>query len=254
MKTLSIIFFNLCYICLGIVGLFYVSWSWTILLFWLLFAFGNGTIGHRYFAHKQFTVGKIKHNIFAIWCTLSAYSTVSYWQVQHLHHHRHSDTDKDIHSPKNGLLQSLILWPFNKARIESVFKDRASVVNLHKANSDPIVKITSDYFILINILFLVSLCLITPLFVFYAGIAFVLEHIRLGLINSITHTDNFPGNYRNHETKDRSYNNILLGLISLGFGWHNNHHADPKKLILTERWWELDLEGHLGKLLSKDYK
>jgi fatty-acid desaturase len=42
--------------------------------------------------------------------------------------------------------------------------------------------------------------------------------------------------------------------LLLGFGWHNNHHADPKKLILTENWWEIDLEGYMGKILSKEIK
>jgi stearoyl-CoA desaturase (delta-9 desaturase) len=177
MKTLLLIFFNLAYCCVGIIGIWYINWSWIVVLFWLFFAFGNGTIGHRYFAHKQFIVGPIKHHLLAIWCTLSAYSPIIYWQVQHLHHHRHTDTDKDIHSPKNGFFNSLILWPFNKKRVESVFDDRASIINLHRSQKDAIIRITSDYFILINTAFLIMLFLINYQFVFYAGIAFVMEHI-----------------------------------------------------------------------------
>jgi fatty-acid desaturase len=41
-----------------------------------------------------------------------------------------------------------------------------------------------------------------------------------------------------------------LGWLGMGFGWHNNHHAHPGKLILTERWWEIDIEGYVGWVLS----
>jgi stearoyl-CoA desaturase (delta-9 desaturase) len=254
MNTRNLIFFNVFYSLLGLFGLVYYGLSWEVFVVWLLFAFGNGTIGHRYFAHSQFSVGKIRHWLFAFWCTISAYSTISYWQVQHRHHHRHSDDEKDIHSPKNGLLMSLFGWPYSKKRIESVFHERASSVNYARSMKDPAIKFTSENFIPINILFLLTLYFVDVNLVLAAGIAFVFEHLRLGAVNAMLHIDGIPGNYRNHETKDRSQNNILLGLLSLGFGWHNNHHADASKLILTEKFWEIDLEGYLGKILSFSLK
>lgn len=250
MKTQYLITFNILYVLLGIASLFVFGFSYAVLALWLVFAFGNGTIGHRYFAHNQFKVGAIKHWVFSFWCTISAYSPIVYWQVQHRHHHRHSDDADDIHSPRNGLFMSLVAWPFSKQRIESVFKDRASTVNYARCMKDTAVKFTSEYFILINVIFLATLTFINIELLGAASIAFLLEHVRLGLINSLTHLDNIPGNYRNHDTKDRSHNNLFLGFLTLGFGWHNNHHNDATKLILTERFWEIDLEGYLGKLLS----
>jgi stearoyl-CoA desaturase (delta-9 desaturase) len=254
MKTINLILFNITYTLLGIASLVYFGLSWEVLVMWLLFAFGNGTIGHRYFAHNQFKVGKIRHWIFAFWCTISAYSTISYWQVQHRHHHRHSDDETDIHSPKNGILMSMVGWPYSKERIESVFKERASSVNYAKGMKDTAVKFTSENFIAINVLFLLTLYFIDAKLLVAAPIAFLIEHLRLGVVNSLLHINGIPGNYRNHETKDRSQNNILLGLLSLGFGWHNNHHHDASKLILTEKFWEIDLEGYLGKILSLNLK
>lgn len=251
-KTTAVISFNLFYVLLGFSSLFLIDNLLLILPVWLFVALGNGTAGHRYIGHSQFETSKFVHWILVIWCTISAYSSPLYWQVQHKHHHRNTDKDADIHSPVNGYWQALFFWAFNRHRLDSVFIERASKVSTAKALKDPAIKFTSIHFIAINLLFLTLLSIIDLNLTFAMGIAFCLEHVRLGLINTICHTINFPGNYRNHKTGDLSQNNIILGIISLGFGWHNNHHADPKKLILTENWWEIDLEGYLGKLLSKE--
>ena len=42
-------------------------------------------------------------------------------------------------------------------------------------------------------------------------------------VNSVTHL----WGYRNYDTDDDSRNNLFVGIISNGEGWHNNHHADP---------------------------
>ena len=56
-------------------------------------------------------------------------------------------------------------------------------------------------------------------------------------VNSVTHL----WGYRNYETDDDSRNNWLVGLISNGEGWHNNHHADPRSAAHGHRWWEFDV-------------
>ena len=55
-------------------------------------------------------------------------------------------------------------------------------------------------------------------------------------INSVTHL----WGYRSYETGEDSRNNIIVGLISNGEGWHNNHHADPRSARHGHRWWEID--------------
>lgn len=250
LTTSRLVAFNWIYMFLGMLGLF-VYPQWSIVLFWFIFAIGNGTVGHRYFAHGNFTVNPATHWILAVWCTISAYSPPSYWQTQHRHHHRHTDTEQDIHSPVNGFLMALGGWPFSVKRIDSIFEDRASVINYARSQRDPAIRFTKEYFFLINLVFMVSLYLVDPLLPLSAAAAVMIEHARLGLINTVCHIKFFPGNYRNHDTKDKSYNNLFIGLFGLGFGWHNNHHRDASKLVLTERWWELDVEGLVGKLLSK---
>lgn len=243
------ILFNYAYVCLGIVGLFYLS-AWTLPV-WLFFALGNGTVGHRYFSHSNFSVSRLMHWILAAWATIAAYSPVSYWQVQHRHHHRHTDQPQDIHSPRQGLFMAVIGWPFSSQRIQSVFADRACVIIHARAMRDPAIKFFSTYMVLINLVVLATVGAISTNVVLAMGTAFLFEQLRLGLINTMCHLPNIPGNYRNHDTDESSNNNIFLGILGLGFGWHNNHHADPSKLVLTEHWWELDIEGYVGKLLGK---
>ena len=47
--------------------------------------------------------------------------------------------------------------------------------------------------------------------------------------------------YRNYTTNEFSRNNVLIGLVSNGEGWHNNHHAEPRAAAHGHRWWEFDV-------------
>ena len=56
-------------------------------------------------------------------------------------------------------------------------------------------------------------------------------------INSLAHR--FGS--RRYATRDDSRNNAWLALITLGEGWHNNHHYFPAAARQGFFWWELDL-------------
>lgn len=253
-NTKSYIYFSLFLTVLGLISFFYIEF-WLLLVFvWLFRTVGNGVIGHRYFAHNQFVVGNYTRNIFAYLTSICGYSTPFYWIVQHLHHHRNSDSENDVHSPKNGIWNSIILWMFNANRIDSVFTDRSSKVLAIKTLRDIHVTNASKWFIELNVIVYVLLLIINIQLFFAWAASYILELIKFGLINSILHIDKFPGNYKNHTLKDYSNNNLLLGFITMGFGWHNNHHNDSKKLNLHERWWEVDIEAIIGKCFSKIFR
>ena len=55
-------------------------------------------------------------------------------------------------------------------------------------------------------------------------------------VNSVTHL----WGYRNYATDEGSRNNVFVGILSNGEGWHNNHHADPRSAKHGHRWWEFD--------------
>jgi len=248
----SIIPFVWLYTLMGIFSWIFLPVYWPAVLgFFLFFSFGNGTVAHRYFAHTSFKVSRPVHWVLALWATLTGYTPIQYWIVQHRHHHRFTDTVEDLHSPKNGILRSFIFWTVDKKRLASVFSSRTSIANYIQCMRDPAIRFFDRYFLHTNILLLVLLTLIDYHLLFSITLAYVFEQIRLGIINSALHVIKFPLNYRNHkDVADSSSNNYLIGLLTFGFGWHNNHHSNPGKLILTEKWWEIDLEGYLGWLLS----
>jgi stearoyl-CoA desaturase (delta-9 desaturase) len=64
-------------------------------------------------------------------------------------------------------------------------------------------------------------------------------------VNSVSHL----WGYRNYETPDNSRNNIILGVLANGEGWHNNHHADPRSARHGHKFWELDVAWLTIRLL-----
>ena len=65
-------------------------------------------------------------------------------------------------------------------------------------------------------------------------------------VNSVTHV----WGYQNYETGDSSRNNILVGLLANGEGWHNNHHADQRSASHGHKWWEFDVTWITIRLLE----
>ena len=55
---------------------------------------------------------------------------------------------------------------------------------------------------------------------------------------------------RRYQTDDESRNSLALALITLGEGWHNNHHRYPGATRQGFFWWEIDLTYYGLVLLS----
>src|SRR5690606_17250078 len=66
-------------------------------------------------------------------------------------------------------------------------------------------------------------------------------------VNSICH----KFGYKNFKTNDASKNNLIIGLIAGGEGWHNNHHADPTSATTKVKWWEIDMTYFLILILKR---
>jgi stearoyl-CoA desaturase (delta-9 desaturase) len=50
---------------------------------------------------------------------------------------------------------------------------------------------------------------------------------------------------------DESRNSWIANLITLGEGWHNNHHAKPYAWSNWERWWEFDIPSLVIRVIKK---
>jgi fatty-acid desaturase len=107
---------------------------------------------------------------------------------------------------------------------------------------DPYIKYTNRYWALILAMYILALGLIAGI----SGIYFmfivpsVLVMIAQALTNYINHSSI---GYRNYNLADNSHNCIWLSVLNWGEGWHNNHHNNPSKSNLKEKWWELDISG-----------
>jgi stearoyl-CoA desaturase (delta-9 desaturase) len=65
-------------------------------------------------------------------------------------------------------------------------------------------------------------------------------------INSLAHRFG----KKRYQTRDDSLNNAWLAIITLGEGWHNNHHRYPAAARQGFYWWEYDLTYYLLRLMA----
>jgi stearoyl-CoA desaturase (delta-9 desaturase) len=171
-----------------------------------------------------------------------------YWVSQHQHHHKHADTDEDINSPLKGFWHSFFYWRFKESATKKIHLKNYCTI---RAAKDPVIVFLSTHFIKINLAVMLLLCAISvDLLVSCYLLPILIEQLRVNVLNSLAHMK-LPGSYKIADSNDNSYNNVVLGFLTLGFGWHNAHHANPRELINTHRWWEIDVEGLIGKLISK---
>lgn len=235
---------------LGFIGLFYVVDYWlSLLILWFMVGvIGNGVSAHRYFSHSQFQTYTPIRYILAFLTVLGCIGSPTDWCVLHAKHHARADKPGDIHSPKHASIFYVFYgWIFtlkNSVYLSERLTQRILITQLRQ-NFYKFFHVNRKTIIYV---FCLLLLLINPIYLLMYSLAVCIDFIRIGCVNYFCHTSG----YRNHESRDDSRNNLLVGWLSMGFGWHNNHHAHVGKLILHERWWEIDVEGYIGWLLSKN--
>jgi stearoyl-CoA desaturase (delta-9 desaturase) len=186
--------------------------------------------------------------------------TPSRWVANHRLHHVHSDDDEDPHSPRNGVAWSHVGWLFRRApeRKTLAFFDRYArdilTDKYYRYLERHPMAILWIYATQAVIFWTVGLlvgrwiggdwqagqtCAARTL-VWGVFVRTVLVWHITWSVNSLTHMFG----YRNHETGENSRNNWLVALFACGEGWHNNHHSDPARCSVSQRWWELDV-SHL---------
>lgn len=236
-------------IVLIFLGHVHVNYLVVFLVWFLLGPIGVGVGFHRLLAHRQFKTYKLVEYIIATLGTLAAYSPIAFFISNHVYHHKHSDTEKDPSSPLKGFWESFFMWRMRRDVLRKVYvKNYCFKIFL----TDSYLKFLSRYYdyIIYTYAIILTFIGIEYLLMFFLLPTFI-EHLRLNLISSLSHL-NVPFSYRNYDTNDTSQNNYVFGILSMGFGWHNNHHRNQRELINTHNWWELDVEGLIGKVISKN--
>jgi len=211
---------------------------------------------HRYFSHKSFKTSRVVQFIFALIGASATQRGPLWWAAHHRQHHRHADQPADPHSPKQGVLWSHVGWFLSGKHYQADYKlvpDWQSFAELRWLDRFDLVVPVS----LATVLFLsgVLLEMFAPglgtngwqmLVWGYFISTVVLLHATL-LINSMAHR---LGNQR-YQTGDESRNNFVLALLTLGEGWHNNHHHYPASARQGFYWWEVDFSYYVLKLMQK---
>jgi len=254
-RTLPFIFLHLgCFAVLW-VGFSWVSASAAVFLY-LIRMFAITGFYHRYFSHKTFKTSRAVQFIFAVIGNSSMQRGPLWWAATHRHHHKHSDHEEDIHSPVvSGFLWSHIGWLTSMKNFPTSYKtipDLSKYPELVFLNRyDQTVPFAYGLVMLglgfmLEKLFPASGVTMGQFFIWTFFISTtVLLHGTL-FINSLAHV----WGKRRYDTDDDSRNSWLLTLITLGEGWHNNHHRYPHSVRQGFRWWELDLTYYGLKLLS----
>lgn len=207
------------------------------LLYFILQSFVQQFILHRYFCHSYFKVNRITHNIFCFLSILAAVGPPRSYNFIHRIHHKFTDTKRDAHGPMLGFGTL-----FSAYNIENELNKKEYV-----SESAPENFLNKNYY-LVYVIFISLLYFIS----FYAFLLymFAVGFLLLGteIFNYFAHHKLFPGNYRNFNSKDSSYNNVFLSLMASD--WHNNHHGNPDSSNFKYKWWEIDIPHYYLNLLK----
>ncbi|HWE71271.1 MAG TPA: acyl-CoA desaturase [Acidimicrobiales bacterium] len=217
-------------------GALFVTVSWTDwLLCGVLYAVRMFCITagyHRYFSHRSYKMNRFFQFLMAFGGTTAMQKGPLWWASHHRVHHRYTDLDDDVHSPRDGFWWSHVGWILSTK---------------YKAADESNIR---DFSVFPELRFLERTSWIGPWLLgiacFLIGgwgglfIGFFLSTVLLWhgtfLVNSMAH---IVGR-RRYATPDTSRNSLIVALVTGGEGWHNNHHYLPASVRQGFRWWEID--------------
>ena len=227
-------------------GAFFVdvpSEAWVLCgTLWAVRMFGVTAGYHRYFSHRTFNTSRVFQFVLAVLAQSSSQKGVLWWAAHHRDHHRFSDTDRDVHSPKRGFWYAHIMWMHDPVSFETRWR---RVRDLHRFAE---LRWLDRWWVAPPTLLAIA-CFA---YLGWAGlfIGFFLSTVLLWhatfTINSLSHV----WGRRKYDTTDTSRNNVWLALLTLGEGWHNNHHRYMLSARQGFRWWEIDVTYYALKVLS----
>jgi stearoyl-CoA desaturase (delta-9 desaturase) len=225
---------------MGIIPLYYL---WATFVMWILVCGLGIAVGyHRVFSHRTHQLPRWKENIILFFAVFAGQGSSIFWAALHRgYHHPFADQPKDIHSPVvYGRWGAFVGWYLkiterdNPVSIKYAFDllKKTNHLWFHKNNKKilwmtPLIISVFDWK-----LALTGFCLVT-----------MLGLLQDNLVNVFGHSKGVVG-YRNFDTKDNSHNNPILGYLTWGQAWHNNHHYKASSYNfgsgVSGKWWEFD--------------
>jgi stearoyl-CoA desaturase (delta-9 desaturase) len=221
---------------LGLLLVAFAPPSWPLLglaaASYLVRMFGVTAGYHRYFSHRAYKLGRVAQFAMAWLAQTSAQKGVLWWAAHHRDHHRHADGDGDVHSPRRGFWWSHVGW---------ILSDRFDAYEPRRVadfGRFPELRWLDRHYWVPPLSLAVALGAagLGP-FVWGFVVPTVCLYHATFAINSAAHL----WGTRRFATADDSRNNALLALLTLGEGWHNNHHHCMSSARQGLHWWEIDL-------------
>jgi stearoyl-CoA desaturase (delta-9 desaturase) len=267
LNTLTIATFH----ALALLALMPMFFNWTAVIVAVIAARLFGLIGinigyHRLLTHRGFKCPKWLEHAFVVVAICCAEDTPARWVAIHRRHHEKSDEQPDPHSPLAGFFWGHVGWLLVK-------NPDLSRLGIYERYAKDVLR-DPFYVALERNLWQLKILLIQINAFFFAGLTGKLlwggswsEAVQFALsiviwavfvrtvfvwhqtwaVNSVTHI----WGYRNYATDEDSRNNLFIGYLAHGEGWHNNHHADQRSARHGHRWWEFDTTYLTIRLLEK---
>jgi len=227
-------------LAMGIIPLYYL---WATFVMWILVCgLGIAAGYHRVFSHRTHKLSNWKENIILFFAVFAGQGSSIFWVALHRgNHHPFSDQPKDIHSPVvHGKLHAFVGWYLT-------ITERDPGISIKYA-FDLVRKKNHMWFHKNYKKILYGVPLLVAVFDWQLAMTGFVLVTMIGLLQDNTvnvygHTKAWLS-YRNFDTKDNSQNNPILGYITWGQAWHNNHHHKASAYDfgsgVSGKWWELD--------------
>lgn len=230
---------------------------------YLLTGFGITVGFHRLFTHRSFKASPLTVWTLGILGSMAIEGTLVWWVATHRRHHRHSDDEDDPHSPHSrrrpglvgaalGFLHAHIGWSFQKNCLDTDMRRYAP--DLLRDRRAMAINNLFPLWVVIGFVLPAAIgWLADPgwrgafLGLLWGGLVrvFMVHHVTWS-VNSACHI----WGKKDHDTGDESRNNALFGLLALGEGWHNNHHAFPTSARHGLKWWQVDFSWWVIRALA----
>jgi stearoyl-CoA desaturase (delta-9 desaturase) len=235
-----------------------ISWVAVIvaLIAYVVRMFAITGLYHRYFSHKTFKTSRVGQFIFGILGASAVQRGPIWWAAHHRHHHANSDQPGDIHSPKQvGFWRAHMGWFLSRKGFAPDLKYVRDLLQFRELRWLDRFDIAIPFALGFGMFLLGVLLQKTAphlgtngwqMLVWGFFISTVVCYHATYTINSLSHVFG----YQRYRTGDTSRNNWMLAILTLGEGWHNNHHHYPNTVKQGFYWYEIDVSFYILKVLS----
>jgi stearoyl-CoA desaturase (delta-9 desaturase) len=238
------------------VSVLWVGWSWTAVavaaVIYVARVFGLAAFYHRYFSHRTFKTSRAVQFVGALLGNAAGQRGPIWWSA----HHRFSDTNADVYSPhRQGFLYSHMLWFMtrdNYATRSNYVKDWLKYPELRLMDRldflAPALLAIGTFSLGFLLRRYVPELSVTGGQMFVWG--FLVSTVALYHVTFFVNSLAYKLGRQRFPTGDQSRNNVLLAMITMGEGWHNNHHFYPNAARQGFFWWEVDVTYYLLRAMA----